>query len=419
MGSFGNQKGAEIVELEGLQLSGTDSDCIMQPTTQSKLPRRQVMKLAVTVMALSSLLAAAFYFGGLTVALKHNDISLTEELDKDWDELVGLAAETPKVETLGCKSLVLIKNPEVVHNNLGGSGPDTGEEGMIYNSRLFMKDSDGNEIVGKNVKVAVHATSDYDQKNTFNGLHGKFFSILLSSGTNVSFNVSVYDGDTNEPLVLPYFSITFFDLDISEENRSKEYIIAEKFAHYYVANNTQVEVTDNGDGTMKFSATQPGTGKDNPEDSEELELLAKSKGVTLQYLGRSSVDFTVGAEDGKSHRGYLFTLRPSMLCAKTHINGEWVDPLNSSIPGVDLPLMDGVAGVFGMEVPIIHIGENGTVTVVTENGNITLDANSSLADKLIDEKNKDKSKASPKSGIMALLIVMTLLAVVWPLGNLQ
>merc|ERR1711879_1041765 len=126
-----------------------------------------------------------------------------------------------------------------------------------------------------------------------------------------SFNISVYDGDTHELLTLPYFSITFFDLDMAEKGQSKEYVIAQNFSHYYVANDTQVKVTEE-DGTTKFSASKTGTGKDNPTESEALEPIAKSKGVTLQYLGHSSVDFTIGAEDGDSLRGFLFTLRPSL-----------------------------------------------------------------------------------------------------------
>jgi len=462
--AFGSYNGAEVDEFEGLQLSGTDSDGITQPTMQNKFPRRQILMLAVAGLGLSALLATAFYGTGFntvsTVALKHDNNILTEALDKELDELVGLDEEpvtpAPNTKFANCEKLVVVKHPELVTSNLGGIGPDkTAEEGITYNTEAYMQDGDGNKIAGKKLKVVIHAKGAYDHKEghsqNFNGLHGKFLSILIKGGTSLSFNVTVLDADTNKPFLLPYFSITFFDIDMETGGRAKEYVVAQKFSHYYVYKDTQIKVTDDGEGKTKFSASKVGTGADNPEESEALEPVAKSKGVTLSYLQRSSADFTIGAEGGGDAdlRGFLFTLRPSMLCAKTHLkNGDWVDPLKASIPGVDLPLMDGTVPVPGMEVPVIHIAEDGTVIIVTDNGNATIgnvadiianqngtvtieESNGTelLEDgtlqvvngtDIVDARGKgNRGKASAKSGTQALLIVVTLLAVVWPLSNRQ
>jgi hypothetical protein len=111
-----------------------------------------------------------------------------------------------------CDDLAIVKVHELVHNNLGGKGPDQGEEGMIYNMGIFMADANGNKLADIKVKVAVHATSPYNMGpgNTFNGLHGKFLSILMRAGEHLNFTIGVYDVDTNEPLTLPIFSMTFF-----------------------------------------------------------------------------------------------------------------------------------------------------------------------------------------------------------------
>jgi len=464
--AFGSSNGAEVDKFEGLRLNGTDSDGIAQPTLQSKFARRQVLKLAVAGLGLSALLATAVYGTGFntvsTAALKHDNI-LTKALDKELNELVGLdgelASPAPNAKFAKCEQLVVVKNPEVVTSNLGGVGPDkTAEEGITYNTEAYMQDGDGHKIAGKKLKVVIHAKGAYDHteghSQNFNGLHGKFLSILIKGGTSLNFNVSVVDADTNKPFLLPYFSITFFDIDMGKGGGAKEYVVAQKFSHYYVYKDTQIKVTDEGEGKTKFSASKVGTGADNPRESEALEPIAKSKGVTLSYLQRSSADFTIGAEGGSSAdlRGFLFTLRPSMICAKTHLqNGDWVDPLDASITGVDLPLMDGDVSVPGMEVPIIHIAEDGTVIIVTdkgnntignvadiianENGTVTIEENNGKellengtlqvvngAD-IIDARDKSKygtrGEASAKSGAWALLIVVTLLAVVWPLSNIQ
>jgi len=472
MALFGSQNSAD--ELERLQLCDTDRDCDVQPTKRSSLPRGQIMKLAVAGMALIALLASPLCFHGVS------PIILDAKIDKELDEVLDLAAESSgptssgKREFAGCEELAIIKDYKLVQNNLGGKGPDKGDEGMIYRASVYMKDVDSNVMATKALKVAIHAKSPYQgfPKNEFNGLDGKFPSILLHSGKRLNFSVSVYDEETTQPFTLPYFSITFFDLDMSEANRSSEYIIARHFEHYYVAKGTQLNITENADGTTTFHATQIGTGSDNPKESEALTHISKSKGVTLQYTNRNSTDFTIGTEDGKSVRGFEFILRPSMLCAKTEVNGKWMDPLDDSIPGVDLPLMDGSKPVSGMLIPILNIShhhnrivitdpegnnvimnktnktgtdnENGTETVenasaidengtVKENGTETLDngtatsVNGTDGDDTPNNTDGDdtpnntgnssdnvtkatRSKARPKSGTIAMLIVVTQLA---------
>jgi hypothetical protein len=215
---------------------------------------------------------------------------------------------------------------------------------------------------------------------------------------------------------------------MSPKKGSAEYIIARDFVHYYVANGTHVNISENEDGTTKFKATEIGSIEDNPKESEALEPEAKSKGVTLQYLNRASAEFTVGAEhhdlqtkDEAGARGFIFTLRPSILCAKTHVGADWVDPMNVSIPGVELPLMDGTLPVTGMKVPKITITEpeNGTVVIESQGQTITINNVSGVVAVNGEILGNDKGNANPKSGTKVLLMVVALLAVVCPLGNLQ
>jgi len=112
-----------------------------------------------------------------------------------------------------------------------------------------------------------------------------------------------------------------------------------------------------------------------------------------------------------------------------------------------LPIMDGKISVPGMQIPIIKITEDGTAIVVTDKGNVTIgNVKDVIANKngtvtidesngtqllekgtltfqngtdIVDARQSKKGKASAKSGTKALLIVVTLLAVVWPLGNRQ
>jgi len=363
MASFGYQQVAETEEMELQQLSGTDSEHITPPTKWRKFAHGQMIKVAMVGTALMALLATSFYCTGFstvsTISLDHHGIILNEDMDEDVDN---------------CQRLTLLKPSKVVRSNLGGKGPDEGDEGIMYDAEVFMADVNGNRF-SKAVKVAIHATSLYDVPGPldFNGMHGKFFSVKLVSGKSVKLNVTILDVD-GQPLSLPFFSVTFFDIDMSLENKSKEYIIAKDFVHYYIANGTQLEVTGDKDGPTTFKASESGTSGDNPQVSEALTILAKSKGVTLQYERRSSVDFEFGVEEGEnSSRGFQFTIRPSLLCAKTVVDGKQVDPWDTSVPGVLLPLMDGVLPVKGMDIPSVVITENGIVIITGDNGtNLTL-----------------------------------------------
>jgi hypothetical protein len=315
-----------------------------------------------------------------------------------------------------CGATPLLKVHKVLHNNLGGHGPDEGAEGIFYEVGLYMKDHGLADVTGN---VVIHATSPYhtsDKKKEkdykpFNGLNGKFMSIGLKpgsdkSGTNLSFTVGAYNPETNESIILPFFSITFFDLDEGKNHKSSEYVLAKDFEHYYVEEDTEVNVTKMEDGVTRFGATKEGTGDDNPEESEALAPLMKNKAVTLSYLDRAHAEFTIGAEEGDSFRGFSFVLRPSLVCAKTKINGKEED---HGAPGIKPPLMDGITPATGMAVPNIQV-VNLEDLLKASNGSL---ANISLHDlifKIKDADDKSGSSTWHLGGLCALMIVAASLA---------
>mmetsp|Transcript_62670 Transcript_62670/g.123904 ORF Transcript_62670/g.123904 Transcript_62670/m.123904 type:complete len:406 (+) Transcript_62670:98-1315(+) len=359
--------------------SSSDSDHDMQPTSQNTQQHKGVIKMVFSGILLTAFLTAAYHCGvktSTTLMLQHdvllsNKNELVNSLEKEKGRAINWQLGASRLAP--CDEVAIIKPQKMVRNNLGGQGPDNGEEGMEFQAKLYMKDADNGTIDGKNITIVIKATSLYHMSsdNKFNGYSGNLLAIGLHANTNLSFSVSVYDGETNESLVLPYFSTTFFDIDMSKDEKSGEYIIAQDLTHYYVANGSQVEVRNVNDasvwkgGATMFSATQIGNGSDNPEETEALTLLAKSRGVTLQYNDRSSANFTIGVEGGNSFRGFIFALRPSIICAKSLVDGELVDPMNTSVAGVNLPLLDGMEPVTGMHVPTgIHV----PTFQVTENG---------------------------------------------------
>lgn len=420
VGSLSNQRNG-YGECEGLQFSESDSDSIQQPHKHGK-----IKKLTGVVLAVTALFATVLFCNGFsavsTVAVKHDDNIFMDLQEVSNDSGVSNdtgveGPEIPKPETgrefMACDRLVAIKKPTLITSNLGGFGPNnTEEEGMTYETEATIS-LGGNETTIR-VGVKINAIGNYTGgdvykakgHNAFNGLHGKFLSILILSGTTLDISINVTNLDTGLPLMLPYFAITFFDLDTAAEEKSKEYIEAEGVTHYYISNDSEVTVegesgTDS-EGSLVFSASKMGTGHDNPKDPDQLTIAQKKKGVTLQYQMKSGVKLTLGAEEGGTEhkdRGFTFTLRPSMLCAKTVLeDGTIVEPGPNSIDqGVAWPLMDGKKATPFMEVPSVKIGPNGT----------------------IDIDNEKKAGASVQSGTTALLLAVTMVAVTWPRGNLR
>merc|ERR1740123_2443218 len=221
---------------------------------------------------------------------------------------------------------------------------------------------------GAEQKEYVHVTNTTPYTSVtgdvWNGIHGKFMSLGISPNTSVGVKVEVWDTETNKAKEnFPGFDITFFDLDQEYYDVASEYIIAKDFAHYYVGADTQVSVSTE-EGTpdpdaaagdpvpmvTKFQATQQGGGADNPTESEALTPLMKNKGVTLSYQDTAAAEFEIGASEGGTERAINFVLRPSLVCAKTIINGKEVDPLDTNIPGIKLPLMDGKTPAKGLAI---------------------------------------------------------------------
>jgi len=231
---------------------------------------------------------------------------------------------------------------------------------MKFRAKLSAYDG----IYERGVLIVVKATTPYnvDPLNSFNGKRGKFFAVGVQAGTKVSLQIRVYDEETQRLIVLPHFSISFFDLDMDARPRARKYVIARDFQQYFVADGSQVSVDTIADGSTRFRAMTPDLGLNFPVESqsEVLTDLSKSKGVTLQYSGRDSIEVTVGAESGGGIRGFLFSLRPSIICSKTNVV-QFVDALERSIQGARVPLMDKQKHVDGTHVPIINIPKNGSV----------------------------------------------------------
>jgi len=216
----------------------------------------------------------------------------------------------------GFPHLHLIKT---VHNNLGGHGPDSGAEGIVYDAEALIP---GEEAIPCHVKIDVAEGGYTPWKGMNSGMHGFYGSIVLQSGTSVKLMMSIVKKDSGEPLQVHHASLTFFDLDHDRDDKSIESISIGGMQEVILSEHTEVATTVNDDGTKTFTATKYGTGEDNPSNPLALNQEQRDRAVTLDFHDVSEIPVTLHTTAGEGPRVFIFVGRPSLKCAKgTHYKG--------------------------------------------------------------------------------------------------
>jgi hypothetical protein len=225
------------------------------------------------------------------------------------DGVVRLASADP------CADYPHYHIEKVLHSNLGGKGPDGGEEGIVF--AVTTSHTDLN-LHGRTVELHLHATSDYSPSwPKENGFFKNFARINLAPGTKVDLEIHAWDPEENKTLELlgPDGGITFFDLDTGAT--ATEYIKSEGFKKAILPNTTELKRQDSDEYYTSFYATVRGNGTDNPTNALQLTMLQKNRAITFIYEHTENLNFELGCTDGKETRVFSFVFRPVMLCADT------------------------------------------------------------------------------------------------------
>mmetsp|Transcript_39553 Transcript_39553/g.86386 ORF Transcript_39553/g.86386 Transcript_39553/m.86386 type:complete len:438 (-) Transcript_39553:290-1603(-) len=192
----------------------------------------------------------------------------------------------------------------VTHSNLGGAGPDGGEEKLVFSNITHTKE-------GKPINLVVTALTDFScAVPERNGVKkdGDFGVINMRSDSSTKFLFSLIDDESGKPAPIEKFHFTVFDLDTGK--REVESISATNATQYWVTNDTELTVYyDTDTGGAKFTATKPGTGKDNPVMPFLLTKQQMARSVTFLYLDKSEFVITYTITGKGDPRNMLFAGR--------------------------------------------------------------------------------------------------------------
>lgn len=228
--------------------------------------------------------------------------------------------EPAVVEELSlCERSLKLNN--VVRNNLGGAGPDGGEEGILF----------GGVMPGKDLLISAKSTYTPNMLNPSggvlrNGAHQGFGVINMASGSSVDLEFTLKDSVTGADSP-DSFVVTFFDGDHGMSHESREILTINGMSNYIVDDDTELEITEtavddsslsNGVGVATFTSSLRGTKEDNPVSPMSLSGLQEKRSVEAYFENKSkfSVSFAATGYVNPQGRNMMFAGSSTLTCTR-------------------------------------------------------------------------------------------------------
>ncbi|CAE8640546.1 unnamed protein product, partial [Polarella glacialis] len=203
----------------------------------------------------------------------------------------------------------------VLHNNLGGHGPDSGEPNIIYHIEASNMDDDLDLVMEA---LNRQDFKPWDVKKA--GMWDKYQSVNIKGGSELHARFTFRNHRTHEPVTLPQFDMEFFDMDEQSRHVGREKITFHgQWTEYMLEKDALMSTTASGahDEDLSFESTTTGTGSDNPADPDKLTLGEARKAFGITYRHAHSFDVTMSASAAPWPRFFIFAAKPSLLTLKS------------------------------------------------------------------------------------------------------
>lgn len=214
-----------------------------------------------------------------------------------------------------------LKFNNVVRNNLGGAGPDGGEEGILF----------GGVMPGKDLLISAKSAYTPNMLNPSggvlrNGAHQGFGVINMASGSSVDLEFTLKDSVTGAESA-DSFVVTFFDGDHGMSHESREILTINAMSNYIVDDNTELEITEtavddaslsSGIGVATFTSSLRGTKEDNPVSPMSLSGLQEKRSVEAYFENKSkfTVSFSATGYVNPQGRNMMFAGASTLTCTR-------------------------------------------------------------------------------------------------------
>lgn len=182
--------------------------------------------------------------------------------------------------------------------NLGGQGPDLTEDKNMRVAKLGKHDGKEFDLIVESIGVYKPPEGTAGWNNVYN----YFGYISVTAPSSPQFKFRLVETGTYIPMPLPKFYFTFFDLDTGNPNvtgAGREMVTVRGHSAYWAGPNTELNITELGNGSTSFEATVFGTRADNPKDPMQMTELAQNRAITLEFTNTAefyaSYDVSPGA----------------------------------------------------------------------------------------------------------------------------
>jgi len=207
--------------------------------------------------------------------------------------------------------LLTLSDDNIIRNNLGNQGPDSGAEGILFNDVFPHR--------GETIKMLLSAAEGYEKATkATNNARGNIASINLVTGGRADLTFKFFD-ENDKPVKVGPFYISFLDFDEHQkEGKAREYLTINSFKKYVLDDNTVVRAiaTNDDESSMTFHSTTFGIGKDNVRNSKKLTDEQKTKAVSV-LIGKGkqfTARFEVSPVRGSSGRFLQIAGATNQVC---------------------------------------------------------------------------------------------------------
>jgi len=236
-------------------------------------------------------------------AIANADIEFNEEANPGP---VCVDAANCGLPNEACASLTKMNVHTASQSNLGGVGPDSGDEVLKYDNAAA--------VDGKILDLVVKQVGgDYAAKGDKNGRSGQFGVINMQSGSNIDLEFSFVDHLTGNPVSLEGVGITFYDLDEGKKEKSRSSLTACGASNAILTTSTELTV-ERPDNCYKISSSQHGNAKNNPKDALSLSPDQAGRSVTFTYADVDKITVKYEMSSGYGYRNLNFAMEPALAC---------------------------------------------------------------------------------------------------------
>jgi len=203
----------------------------------------------------------------------------------------------------------------LVHNNLGGKGPDSGAAEIRYRRAIDVV-MHGQVLSADLVLTAVspYTPGENVPGAIGTGVHGQVGSISIRGKTSVKVNFAVVYPDTDEQIVVRNLWVSFLDIAGDVDDASvKEHVFVNDVYYWKVPAKSKVKALEKKSGKIRFTSKKTkGRGVFvAPTNALDMTSSQLKNAVAVQYDNVSSfvVEFSAKGREENETRSFLFAGR--------------------------------------------------------------------------------------------------------------